>query len=292
MAMKEQYYTVDGQMIGYKNAGGRKDFLTDALGSVTAEVDQTGATKTFDGRYKPYGGDLSSTGTRGSYGWVGAWGYRGTGLSASSHYVRARHYSKASGAWCMVDPLWPNQSTYTYSSSMPTSRVDPTGLWNVGFTRCDSATIARITKRLNNINRPPPNDIPETFYECIDTEIDTCSSTHGRSTPSPPIKTWITNPPVVPPKGGSPVYDIIFNCRENCPDGGKDTNCAESHLGKPLVIDLCIPQALTGSLCGKLECTIMHELIHLGSNGIPHGSQNNHMWEKCMAKIPGCRWFD
>ena len=70
------YYTVDGQMIGYKDAGGRKDFLTDALGSVTAEVDQTGATKTFDGRYKPYGGDLSSSGTRGSYGWVGTWGYR------------------------------------------------------------------------------------------------------------------------------------------------------------------------------------------------------------------------
>ena len=59
MAMKERYYTVDGQMIGYKDAAGRKDYLTDALGSVTAEVDQAGATKTFDGRYKPYGGDLT-----------------------------------------------------------------------------------------------------------------------------------------------------------------------------------------------------------------------------------------
>ena len=60
MAMKEQYYTIDGQMIGYKTAAGRKDFLTDALGSVTAEVDQTGATKTFDCLYPALGSDSQS----------------------------------------------------------------------------------------------------------------------------------------------------------------------------------------------------------------------------------------
>jgi RHS repeat-associated protein len=123
------YYTIDGQMIGYKTAAGRKDFLTDALGSVTAEVDQTGATKTFDGRYKPYGGDLSSTGTRGSYGWVGTWGYRGTGLTSSSHYVRARNYSGISSLWTTVDPIWPNEATYNYSNANPIAFSDSTGLF-------------------------------------------------------------------------------------------------------------------------------------------------------------------
>ncbi len=122
------YYTIDGQMIGYKTAAGRKDFLTDALGSVTAEVDQTSATKTFDGRYKPYGGDLSSTGTRGGYGWVGSWGYRGASLSDSSHYVRARHYSKTSGNWTTTDPIWPIQSGYSYVGATPTKLTDPSGL--------------------------------------------------------------------------------------------------------------------------------------------------------------------
>ncbi len=121
------YYTVDGQMIGYKDAAGRKDFLTDALGSVTAEVDQTGATKTFDGRYKPYGGDLSSTGTRGSYGWVGSWGYRGTALSATSHYVRARHYSKASGVWTSVDQYWPYERSYAYVAAKVVNKIDYSG---------------------------------------------------------------------------------------------------------------------------------------------------------------------
>ena len=122
------YYTVDGQMIGYKTAAGRKDFLTDALGSVTAEVDQTGASKTFDGRYKPYGGDLSSTGARGSYGWVGTWGYRETGLSSSSHYVRARHYSKTSGNWTTADPLWPSEAGYGYVKAGTSISIDPSGL--------------------------------------------------------------------------------------------------------------------------------------------------------------------
>ncbi len=125
------YYTVDGQMIGYKDAGGRKDFLTDALGSVTAEVDQTGATKTFDGRYKPYGGDLSSSGTRGSYGWVGTWGYRGPGLSAASHYVRARHYSKNSGNWNTTDQIWPIEHSYCYVNGRPNLLIDPDGLCSI-----------------------------------------------------------------------------------------------------------------------------------------------------------------
>ena len=122
------YYTIDGQMIGYKTAAGRKDFLTNALGSVTAEVDQTGNTKTFDGRYKPYGGDLSSTGTRGKYGWVGAWGYRDSGLLSSSHYVRARHYSKTSGSWTSVDPLWPGEGAYVYVRAVPSIMIDYFGL--------------------------------------------------------------------------------------------------------------------------------------------------------------------
>lgn len=127
MAMKESYYTIDGQMIGYKDQNGRKDFLTDALGSVTAEVDQTGNVKTFDGRYNPYGGDLSSTGSRGKYGWVGSWGYRETDLTASSHYVRARHFLKTSGCWTTGDKLWPEESAYSYAEARILSYVDYTG---------------------------------------------------------------------------------------------------------------------------------------------------------------------
>jgi RHS repeat-associated protein len=123
------YYTIDGQMVGYKDtAGARKDFLQDALGSVTAEVDQTGNTKTFSGRYQPYGGTLSTTGSKGLFGWVGTRGYRETGLSASSHYIRARHYSKTSGTWTTIDPLWPRHGTYGYAGERVTASIDSSGL--------------------------------------------------------------------------------------------------------------------------------------------------------------------
>ncbi len=155
------YYTVDGQMIGYKDAGGRKDFLTDALGSVTAEVDQSGATKTFDGRYKPYGGDLSSTGARGSYGWVGTWGYREANLAASSHYVRARHYSKLSGTWTSVDILWPDTSATSYAWLAPTDTIDPTGLAPCKSNCCEEKMEAAKQYR-NQMGHCPGGD----WFEC------------------------------------------------------------------------------------------------------------------------------
>lgn len=45
----------------------------------------------------------------------------------STHYVRARHYSTVNRLWTTVDPLWPGENTYVYSSSNPCSISDYTG---------------------------------------------------------------------------------------------------------------------------------------------------------------------
>jgi len=62
------------------------------------------------------------------YQWVGTYGYRATFNYASSHYVRARHYSQIPGSWTTVDPLWPYQSGCGYYSGNPLYLVDPSGL--------------------------------------------------------------------------------------------------------------------------------------------------------------------
>jgi hypothetical protein len=56
------YYAVQGELLGEKvGAGSRADYLTDALGSVTATVDHTG-TMLNRYAYKPYGTQLSKSG--------------------------------------------------------------------------------------------------------------------------------------------------------------------------------------------------------------------------------------
>jgi hypothetical protein len=81
-----EYFSVNGQIIGEKVGNSpRVDYLTDALGSVTATVDQTGHVIN-EYRYKPYGTQLSKTGSGPdpAFRWVGSLGYRQTGFDASA----------------------------------------------------------------------------------------------------------------------------------------------------------------------------------------------------------------
>lgn len=291
------YYTVEDQMIGYKDGGGQKDFLTDYLGSVLLEIDQT-CTKTYDGGYKPYGGEFLSTGSRGVFGWVGTWGYRNTGASESglkyaTHYVRARHYSQSSGMWTTVDPLWPRELPYGYVNGMPTRDIDPTGKWNVGFRNCDATKMSIVMKRLSIIEQLDAKNELDSFYECIDDHIAACRSTHGRTPPSPVIQRLIAG---IPTKltDKKPIFDLIIECTENCIEDDRRF-CGHAYKGtrgNPPKLALCIPDAFVPTKCGKLECTILHELVHIGSNYVGHSGESDSTWTDCMPKIPGCRSKD
>jgi RHS repeat-associated protein len=113
-------------MMSAQERADRKDFLTDQLGSIAAEVDQT-QTRTYESRYSAYGRNNWSTGTGHGFGWVGSYGYSETGLFNNSHYVRARHYSYLTGMWTTVDPLWPREASYGYVGGRATFGIDPTG---------------------------------------------------------------------------------------------------------------------------------------------------------------------
>jgi hypothetical protein len=95
------YYTVNSEIIGEKSVGGaRIDYLTDALGSVVATVDQSAqVVNTY--RYKPYGGQLSKTGAAAdpAFRWVGQQGYRQTGKKYSDVYIHSKHYDERAGRW-------------------------------------------------------------------------------------------------------------------------------------------------------------------------------------------------
>ena len=127
------YYSVDSDILGEKTtASSRIDYLTDALGSVTATLNQSAqVVNTY--RYKPYGAQLAKTGTAAdpAFTWVGAQGYRQTGRKYSDVYVRARHYDTTTARWNTKDPIGFNGgdwNLYRYVANNPISGVDPSGL--------------------------------------------------------------------------------------------------------------------------------------------------------------------
>jgi RHS repeat-associated protein len=124
------YYTVGGEIIGEKvGAGAHTDYLTDALGNVTATMNQSAAiVNTY--RYKPYGGLLAKTGVGAdpAFTWVGSQGYRQTSKKYSDVYIRARHDDTTSGRWTSTDLYWPIEPAYIYVHADPMTYSDPLGL--------------------------------------------------------------------------------------------------------------------------------------------------------------------
>jgi len=207
------YYTVNGEIIGEHTVGqSRLDYLTDALGSVVATVDQTLTTKSA-ARYKPYGADLATTGTQASFGWVGCPGYRRTGRPHSDIYIRRRHPGTLEGRWTTVDPIWPFESAYIYVASEPISFADPTGLGGgiggaIGAAACseDPCKVCREKSR-NGF----PTSWPASYYNTIlDAWLKYCPKTCPNLNPS----TFICQ--IQAESGGNP--------NEPSPDGAAQVN--------------------------------------------------------------------
>lgn len=127
MPMKISYHTVGGQVTGQSAGATRTHFLSDALGSVTAIINDAGIPQNTY-RYKPYGGILAKSGNMEDPGflWIGALGYRRNNASATLYYVRARHYFGVTATWNTIDPisvLYP----YGYARCAPLRFIDPSG---------------------------------------------------------------------------------------------------------------------------------------------------------------------
>ena len=136
MAMKAQYYSVDGQVRAESDSGGFRSYVRDNIGSVVKTVSSAGAVAQSY-IYKPFGEVWRFTGSgamQRRFLWCGSWGYGHTDLHYkwNSYYVRARHYSGVQGMWTTVDPMWPEERAYRYCFSNPIKNVDSSGLIVIG----------------------------------------------------------------------------------------------------------------------------------------------------------------
>jgi|GEM_PF-4538843 len=151
------YFAVNGKIIGESTNGVRTDYLTDALGSITATVDNHGnVLNTY--RYKPYGGLLSKTGTAPDprFMWTGNTGSRTTKAPGAEQYNRARHYGTTQAQWTTRDPMWPNERSYGYCFGDPITATDPFGLACIDSSCCCCAWAIGLQNQKTLINYTGP----------------------------------------------------------------------------------------------------------------------------------------
>jgi RHS repeat-associated protein len=107
--------------------GVESDYISDTLGSTIGLMGSAG-TMTDRWEYWPYGEVVSRTGTSVTpLTFLGVLGYFQDVLS-KLFYVRARHLRVDIARWLTVDPIWPNESPYSYANGKAVSISDPYGL--------------------------------------------------------------------------------------------------------------------------------------------------------------------
>jgi hypothetical protein len=104
MPMSRSYHAMNGELIAETSGGQRRDYLTDALQSITAEVDSAGSILGTR-RYKPYGGILASAGS----------------MSTSLHY---RSYRNGAASSLLFAPGF----TYRFSDAFTTAQLYPNAI--------------------------------------------------------------------------------------------------------------------------------------------------------------------
>lgn len=112
------------------DASGAHDFITDALGSVLALSNASGALAT-EYTYAPYGETQVTGAANGNTLQYTGRENDGTGL----YYYRARYYAPSMGRFITEDPigLAAGPNTYVYVLNNPLRYIDPTGLSAYGF---------------------------------------------------------------------------------------------------------------------------------------------------------------
>jgi RHS repeat-associated protein len=121
---------VDGIFMGKTILGVANEYGMNALGSVTAVRNATGAvSNTY--RYKPYGEMISSFGY-GSYAYflyAGAWNYEFLNRPYAPTSAGMRIFDYNSANWNTRDPLWAfGLGQYIYAEADPVNKTDASGL--------------------------------------------------------------------------------------------------------------------------------------------------------------------
>ncbi len=126
MAVSVLYTNFGGMLVHEDRGGVERTYVHDEMGNTSYLVDSNGVTDSYE--YTPYGQVTHAGVSVTPFTFIGALGCFATGWSMLTSYVRARWYSRVSGSWGSVDPIWPWQKAYQYVDGNPAMGIDPSGL--------------------------------------------------------------------------------------------------------------------------------------------------------------------
>ena len=132
---------------------------TDALGSVVALTDASGAVVEGRREYEPYGYQTTPAIQDGP-------GYTGHGQDAATGptYMQQRYYDPMIGRFLSVDPVSPYKepvslfNRYRYAANNPYKFIDPDGRYECTAGRSDCARVERAVSQIHEAAKNAPND--------------------------------------------------------------------------------------------------------------------------------------
>ena len=284
MVMTKQFHSIGGIIIGETSTGSpRVDYLTDALGSVTATVNQSAqVVNTY--RYKPFGATLAKTGTGPdpAFGWAGTHGYRPTGNPFSNFYVMLRHYDELGGRWPTVDPTgfggaeW---NLYRYVENNPVTWVDPTG-----FQRA---------KNHRKAHGPQPG-LPTRLVQCLSrsSQANLLDKMSGRDCNSAITKACgMSGKSALNNRSIVPKWEFPRECAPGDPD--RVSKCSMKFDPGAGEGDPCTPKGicLNNEFCGdanaeEAACLVLWELGN--ACGCKHGYETGEQTAQNIVDACGC----
>lgn len=285
-----RYIYSNGVKIAQVKDGVRTDYLTDALGSITATKNQS-QTIVNTYRYKPYGGLLARTGTGADpkYLWTGNTGSRVTYTRFANQYNVARHYANSSAAWTTADPLWPATASYPYADSKPTYLIDRLGRYATAK-ECDCAKCDPYVPRIV----PPPHPVKDELKKSCESISKCYAKRTCRKTVTQCMKDCGIDDP-----------EKMFNCMSfNCTSAEeriqvlcmvddfmcmRNDACALTFPGKPCVIGICAYNTREACKCIPGYNKSWHERCAVpacASEGIGYATTLVHEMTHCCGLGP------
>ena len=278
MAMAVVYTNFCGMLVHENRGGTERDYMPDPLGSSAALMNNA-QTQTDTWEYWPYGEVSARTGaTVTPFTFVGLLGYFDD-LMDKLYYVRARFLQPNFGTWLTVDPLWPQESAFSYAHGNPIVKTDPSGgaVGTVELGDCMAQVQSQASAACDLIYKGN-RTIQSCIFRCIFQYFRDWRTAFGKMKC---LREWCQNKA----SNGSYNLTILLPWSAECCRYGSCGSTVRFTGGKKCNPGICLQSCVKGNPCNAtVKWTVIHEMLHCCENiGNPLDETTTDAVARCIS---------